>query len=156
MLQPSFVVVQAEEQGTYARVLPVLVPAEARDDAVSRARVLHLDHRALAGLIGPVDRLGDHAVEPGALESCQPFRRQRAIAGHRGQVNRRPGIGQQPLQAPAPLRLRDTAQVLAVGRERIEPDKGGRRLNREPGDTRGGGVQAHLKGIEIEPVRLWR
>ena len=49
--------------------LPVLVPAEAGDDAVGGARVLDLDHRALAGLIRPVDRLGDHAVEPGALES---------------------------------------------------------------------------------------
>ena len=68
-------------------------------------------------------------------------------------MNRRPGIGHQPLQPPAPLGLRETAQVLPVDGKRVKPDEGGRRLSSELGDTGGGRVQAHLEGIEIEPVR---
>ena len=72
------VVVEAEQQRADQLVLAVLVPAKAGDDAVGRARVLDLDHRALAGLIRPRRRLGDHAVEAGALEARQPLAPRRA------------------------------------------------------------------------------
>ena len=51
---------------------PALVPAEAGDDAVGGARVLDLDHRALAGLVRAVSRLRDDAVEAGAFEAREP------------------------------------------------------------------------------------
>ena len=35
--------------------------------------MLHLDQRPLAGLVSAVERLGDHAVEPGALEPAEPL-----------------------------------------------------------------------------------
>ncbi len=68
-------------------------------------------------------------------------------------MNRRPGIGQQPLQARATLGLRDTAQVLPVDGKRVKPDEGGRRLNSEPGGTGGGRMQAHLESVEVQAVR---
>ena len=65
-------VVQPEQQRA-DQSLPALVPAEAGDHAIRRARVLHLDHRALAGLIGAVRGLRDHAIEARALERVEPL-----------------------------------------------------------------------------------
>ena len=74
-MQRALVVVEAEQQRADEPVLSRLVPAKARDDAVGRARVLDLDHRALARLVRAVLRLGDHAVETGAFEPREPVRR---------------------------------------------------------------------------------
>ena len=65
-----------------------LVPAEAGDHAVGGARVLDLEHRALARLVRRVGRFGDDAVEPGAFEALQPVTRGRGVAGQRRQENR--------------------------------------------------------------------
>ena len=86
------VVVQAEQQRADALVRSRLVPAEAGDDAVGGAHVLHLDHRALARLVGAVRRLRDHAVEAGALEARQPLgrlARDRASSASGGSAARR-------------------------------------------------------------------
>ena len=68
---------------------PVLVPAEAGDDAVGRALVLDLEHRPLARLVRRVEPLGDDAVETGALEPVEPVRGGRPVARRRRQVDRR-------------------------------------------------------------------
>ena len=89
VMQPPVIVVQPEQQRSDQLVLSRLVPAEAGDDAVGGARVLDLDHRALAGLVGAVGRLHDHAVEPRAFELRQPLDGLRVIARHRCEVDRR-------------------------------------------------------------------
>src|SRR5581483_6992327 len=66
-------VVEAEQQGAHdARILLI---AEAADDAVGAAQRLHLEHRALAGLVAAVETLRDDAVEraAGALEPALGF-----------------------------------------------------------------------------------
>ena len=63
-----------------------LVPAVAGDHAVGGALVLDLEHGPLVGLVGAVQRLGDDAVEAGALELLEPVlrgRRRRRCAGVR-------------------------------------------------------------------------
>src|SRR3972149_5542772 len=74
VLEPPALVVEAEKQRAY-RVLSGLVPAESGHHAFGGAHVLHLDHRALAGLVGTVRRLRDHAVEAGALALLEPLPR---------------------------------------------------------------------------------
>ena len=68
--------VQAEQQRP-DRVRPALVQPVAGDDAVRGALVLDLEHHPLVRLVGAVERLGDHPVEPGAFELVEPLPRQR-------------------------------------------------------------------------------
>src|SRR5688500_20247730 len=74
VLQYAALVVEPEEERA-DRVLAALVPAEARHRALGGTRVLHLDHRALAGEVRARLGLRDDAVEPGALEARQPVER---------------------------------------------------------------------------------
>ena len=69
--QRAVVVVQAEQQRT-DRVRPALVHPVAGDHAVGGALVLDLEHHPLVRLVGAVERLGDDAVQPGALELGEP------------------------------------------------------------------------------------
>ena len=72
------------------------------------------------------------------------------VPSHRRQVDRRGGIGEQPLEHRAPFGLRPVAEVAAVRREQVEGDKGRRGLARELCDPRSGGVQTELQRVEIE------
>ena len=105
MMQGAAIVVQPEQQRSHG-VLSALVPTKARNDAVRRARVLDLDHCALAGLVGTVCRFRDHAVQTGAFEVLEPLSCKRAIARHRGQIHRRLDSGQQLFQQRSTLALR--------------------------------------------------
>src|SRR6476646_8620471 len=89
MLQMTGVVVQAEEQRADRALLTALVPAEAGHDAVALALVLDLEHDALVRLVGAVDRLGDDAVEPRALEALEPVASDADVARRRREVERR-------------------------------------------------------------------
>ena len=71
VVQHAVVVVEPEQQRADADA--VLVEAEAGDDAVGGAQVLHLQHGALALFVETVERLGDHAVETRALEALEPL-----------------------------------------------------------------------------------
>src|SRR5581483_4997776 len=102
VVQPPAVVVQPEQQRSDELVLPRLVPAKTRDDAIRRARVLDLEHRALARLVYTVFRLRHDAVEARAFETLQPLGRDRDIARHRRQMNRRRHTVEQPLERRAP------------------------------------------------------
>src|ERR1700677_710537 len=51
VLQPALGIVEAEQQGTDECAVAILVPAETRDDAVTVAFVLHLQHAAFVGLV---------------------------------------------------------------------------------------------------------
>ena len=66
VVEPAVVVVEPEQQR--ADALAVLVDAVPGDRAVGGALVLDLDQRALVGRVDAGQRLGHHAVEPGALE----------------------------------------------------------------------------------------
>ncbi len=77
------VVLVEPEQQRADRVVARLVHAVAGDDAVGGPLVLDLEHDALVRLIGDRQRLGDHPVEPGALELVEPALRGRQIGGRR-------------------------------------------------------------------------
>src|SRR4029077_5225480 len=89
MVERVIVVVQAEQERADHRAGALLVPAEGGGHAISRALVLHLDHRAFPGAIGRVETLCHDTIEPGALEAAEPVRRKRSIARSRGEGHRR-------------------------------------------------------------------
>ena len=151
VVQRAVGVEEPEQQRADERALALLVPAEAGDDAVGGAHVLHLDHGALAGLIGAAGRLGDDAVEAGALEAVEPVERHGAVAAARRQVDVGGGR-EQLLQQPAAFELRQGAAVGVVG-EQIERDERGGDLGGELLDPRRRRMQAHLQRVEVEPVR---
>src|SRR5262245_14634586 len=97
VVQLPAIVEQPEQQRPDMRPLPVLVPPEAGDRAVGGALVLDLEHRALAGLVRPLEPLRDHAVEAGALEPVEPAGGERAVGRGRRQVDRRRRAVQQRL-----------------------------------------------------------
>ena len=74
VLQRAGIVEETEQQRADCGALAFLVPAEAGDDAVAIALVLHLEHHALVRLVGAGTRLGHDAVETGALEAAEPIR----------------------------------------------------------------------------------
>ena len=132
--------------------MTVLVDAVAGDGTVGGALVLHLDQRALARLVGARERLGDHAVEPGALESTEPFVGDVArsvLAGVRCTVafgaieglEQRPAVGHRHVEHGS----------IAVG-EHVEGDERGGRLRGQPIDARLGGMDALQQRVEVEPV----
>ena len=83
MVEREIVVVQSEQERADHRAGAFLVPAEAGDQAVSRALVLHLDHRAFPGAIGCVETFCHDTIEPGALKAAEPVRRKRWVARSR-------------------------------------------------------------------------
>ena len=123
MVERPGVVEQPQQQRPDVRPGPVLVPAEPGHDAVGGALVLDLEHRPLARLVGRVEPLGDHAIEPGALEPLEPVRGGRAIAGRRRQVDRRLRGAEDGLEALSPLALRDGAEVLVAERQQVPGDE---------------------------------
>ena len=64
MVERALVVEQAQQQRPDVRARAVLVPAEPGDDAVGGALVLDLEHRPLAGLVGPSSRLATTPSRP--------------------------------------------------------------------------------------------
>ena len=62
------------------------------------------------------------------------------------------GIGEDGFELAAALGERARAEVLVVKREEVEEDDGGRRLLREQLDAGGGGMDAELEGVKVEPV----
>ena len=107
---------------------PVLVPAEAGDDAVRGALVLDLEHRPLARLVARVELLGHDAVEAGALEPVEPVGGQPAIGRRRREVDRRSGLAEHRLEPRPPLALGDLAQVLVAEGQQVPRHERRRRL----------------------------
>ena len=95
--------------------------AETRDDAVAGALVLHLQHRALAGVVAVGERLGDDAVEARALEAREPVGRDVAIACRGRDVERR--------RAPLDHASRARRAVRANGTSSSESSPSARRSN---------------------------
>ena len=122
MVQHAFLVVEPEQQRSH-RIVRVLVPAEAGDDAVRRAGVLDLEHRARAGRVRQVFRLRDHAVETRAFELCEPLGGLLAIAGHRRQVQWGRRAREQHLELFTTLALRRIDNRASFHRQQIEGDE---------------------------------
>jgi hypothetical protein len=129
------------------------MPAKAGNDAVGGARVLHLDHRALAGLIGARFRLGDHPIEPRALEARQPIQCDGAIPCCGGEIHRGRNFRQQPLELNPALALRCRHQIASPARQQIEGNKGSRCLLRQLLHPRGRGMEPELQRVKIQPLR---
>jgi hypothetical protein len=147
------IVVEAEQQRPDQFIRACLVPSEPRDDAVSRSRVLDLEHGALAGLVREILGLGDYAVEPRAFESREPLGREAHIASGRREIDRRPHAGKRPLEERPPRRLRLVAEVAAIERKRVERHEGRWRFLRQLRDARRRGMEPQLKRVEIEAAR---
>src|SRR5688572_809863 len=135
VMQPAAVVVETKQQRSDELVFPVLVPAKAGNDTVRRARVLDLDHRALAGLIRAGDGLRDHTIESGALESGEPFDGEITVARDRCEMHRRLRAGQHAFELCATLALRGLTKVDTIGGQRVERHEGRGRLASQLRDT---------------------
>src|SRR5262245_20319239 len=121
-MQHAMLVVQTKKQRPHCTI-PGLVPAKTGDHAFRCARMLHLDHRALPGLIGKLRWLGNHAVEPGSFEALKPFGCELEIAGDWCDVHRGPNPLECSLQFSAAFALWGGHQAAPVCREQIECDK---------------------------------
>ena len=151
MVERALVVVQPEQQRADVRARPVLVPAEAGDDAVRRALVLDLEHRALARLVRRVEALGDDAVEPGALEPIEPVGGGRPVAGRRRQVDRRLRLAEHGLEP------RRGARPAGPSRRSSSPSASRSQATKLAGDCaasifdpRRGRVDAQQERLEVE------
>ena len=89
VVEHAVVVVEAEQQRTDA--FAVLVHPETRDDAVARALVLHLQHRALAGLVGSPSGFATTPSKPAPSKRSNHSARGRD-SGRRREVERRQRI----------------------------------------------------------------
>ncbi len=102
-----------------------LVPTKASDDAIGRARVLDLEHRAFARLVDTLDRLGDDPIEAGAFKAIEPLDCDGAVARHRREVDRRLERARGALRAARDARLAgrraDRCRRPRAGRSRRKP-----------------------------------
>ena len=126
VLQHAGVVVQAQQQRAHG-ILAVAVPAKARHHAIGGARVLDLEHRALAGLVGRVLGLGDHAVQARRPRSAAASRAPRARSRVIG-VRYTGGVDAGPAAAPAGRGARPAAAPWSSARR----PPAGRRRRRPP------------------------
>src|SRR2546421_3651814 len=150
VVERPLVVVEAQEQRPDA--VTVLVRAEPGDDAIGRPLVLDLEPGAFVLAVLPRARLGDDAVEAGALELLEPVGGNRRVGGRGGEMDGRLGSAQHPLQALAPLRQRVLTQVVVALGEEIERDEARRGLGRQLRHPAGGRVDTHLQEIEVETL----
>jgi len=127
-MEVSVVVEEAQQKRSDVRSGPVLVPPEPRHHAVGSALVLDLEHRPLAWLAGRIEALGDHAVQPRALEPLEPVGCLRPVGRRRREVDRRAHARQRCLEQGAPLRLGHLAQVAVSKGQQIPRHERGRRL----------------------------
>jgi hypothetical protein len=123
----------------------------AGDDAVGGAHVLDLEHHPLVRLVRQVERLGDDAVESGALELVEPPQGDVAVGRGRRDVHGRTGVRQRLLERPAPVGERLCQQRPVAEREQVERHEMRRRLFREEPNAAVGGVDALLERLELEP-----
>ena len=131
MLQGAGVVMETEEQRADRDALVPLVPAESGDDAIAFARVLHLQHDALVGLVDAGLRLRHHTVEAGTLESPEPVGGDDAVARRWRQMDRRLCVPENGFERSATLRERRPGEVAIAFREEIEEDERGGDLGRQ-------------------------
>ena len=148
--EPAAIVVEAEQQRAHRPRVGLVRPV-AGHHAVRRSDVLDLEHHPFVRLVGPLERLGDDAVEPRALELVEPPLRHLGIVGGRGEVDRRLRAGQRLLEHAASLAERLTGEVAVAEREQVERDEVRRGALGEQLDPALGRVDPLLQGLEVEP-----
>src|SRR3954454_12833197 len=112
--------------------------------------MLDLEHRALAWLVGGIETLGDHPVEPGALEVLEPFLRRRPIARGGREMDRRRGAAEHRFEPGAALTLGGRPQVVVAESQQVPRDEARRRLLGEHLHPRRGGGDAEEERLEVE------
>src|SRR4051794_37255474 len=152
MLEDACIVVQAEQERA-DDACAGLVPAKAGDDALGGARVLDLDHRALARLVRLAGRFGDYAVQARALELREPLGSRLALARRGGEVNRGFHAPEGFLEAGAPGFKWLAHQGAALVRKKVECNERSRRFLGELGYARGSRMQAKLQRVKVEAAR---
>ena len=150
LVQAPVGVEEPQDHRADERPRAVLVPAKARENAVHRAFVLHLDHRALARLVAVAPRLRDDAVEPRALEALEPLLGDGSVVGDGGDVHRSLRVAEDVLQQGAALLERGGRQVFVAEREQVPQDDGRRGLLGQHRDAGVGRVDSLLQGLEVE------
>src|SRR5579872_1279608 len=152
MLQRAAIVKKAEKQRTHQRAIAFLVPTKAGHHTIAFPFVLHFEHNALVGFVSTGGRLGNDAVESGALKAAKPVGGDFAIAGCGSDMDRRGGRRNQLLQfAPALLECL-AAEVAITNTQQIKKDKRSRSLLRQKLHSRSCGMQPKLQKIEVELV----
>jgi len=150
VLQRSGFVEEAKQEGSDSYIVAVFVPAEAGDDAIAIAFVLHLEHGAFVGLIDTGNWLDDDSIEASAFKAAKPVGCDASLPCRWREVDRRRGGRQQFFQALATVVKRFSAEIVIALRKQIKKHDRGRGLLREQFDSRCGGMNAKLKGFEIE------
>ena len=90
------------------------MPAEAGDDTIAIALVLHLEHHPLVRLVGSSFGFGDDAVESRTLESLKPVGGDHPVSRCRGQMKRHRRARQQRFESCASLGERRLAEAAIV------------------------------------------
>ena len=113
--------------------------------------MLDFEHSALVGLIGKIDGFGHDSVEARAFKSLEPVECDFPVGGCRRDVDRRPGRFEERFQRGATLVKRLGAKIAIALAEQIKEDTRCRSFRGKQLYARGGGMNAQLKGIEVEP-----
>ena len=116
--------------------------------------MLDLEHHPLVGQVEHVGRLGDDAVEAGALEHPEPALGEPLGVGRHGEVDRRLDAVQRLGQGGPALGEGTLHQRVVAEGEQVEGDERGRRLAGQQVDPGGGRVDALLQRLEVEPLAL--
>ena len=87
---------------------------------------------------------------PAPSNLAWPLRRGGLVSRHRRELDRRSHVREHLFEARSPLVLPVRAQVASVGGQQIEGYELGRRLLRQPGDTRCRRMQAELQRVEVQ------
>ena len=148
MVEEAAVVVEAEQQRAHAPA-PGLV-AEPADDTVGSAQMLDLEHGAFPRQVGEVQALRHHPVDLD-MAAGEPFFRFPQVAGERRE--------QKPFAfscfckegfdgGPAFLERKRQKRLPGLFQQAVEEDQTGGRLAGQALDAAGGGMKAHLQGVE--------
>ena len=154
VMQLAVAVEQTEQKR--ADAFAVLVHSVASDHAVGSAPVLHLDQGPLVGCVRVGDALGDHTVQPCALELDEPSLRNDRVRRGRAQVDRRVHPGELFDEQRVPRGQRLVHQVAIAEREKVERNERGGRLRGQATHSRLGRVDPLQQRIEIQPVVVQR
>src|SRR5690242_3955221 len=98
------------------------MPAKPGNHTIALALVLDFEHCALVRFIDASNRLGDNAIETGALKPTKPIRCDLGFTRGRRQVNAHCGRRKQAFQDGSALFKRGAAQISLSYTENIEED----------------------------------
>ena len=151
VMENTLPVVQTQQQRTHP--VPVLVHPISRHRAVGRAVVLRLEHHPLVRDIWEVGRLGDDAVEAGALEAVEPIARLVDRSRGRREMDGRLHRGERLLQSGSTLAERQLHEIRLAKCQEIEGDERRWCLRGQPAHARVGRMDPLLERVEVESRR---